>query len=148
MEYSKLRGHIIVQQGGTGRWDSMEDYLKQSVAIMLYIGNLPKTWNEENIKSYFSSYGTIGKVQIIKKYKKFSGAALVEFSSLTDAEEAIEKLKLTVIPGASAPINMRWSDIDEHRLGLLQTDDHKLFIKSLPRQATANTLQEVFSLIG
>lgn len=116
------------------------NFLKQTVELTLYIGNMPKTWTKEDIKNYFSNYGIILDVTLINKNKQFSGAALVKFSSLTDAEDAIERLRNTTIPGASAPVNMKWSDIDEHRLGILQNDDHKLFIKSLPRQANSGTL--------
>lgn len=83
---SKSKTYSIIQQGGTGKWNSIEEYLKQPVPITLYIGNLPKTWNEDNIKSYFTVYGPIGKVHIIKKYKKFTGAAYVQFMSMADAE--------------------------------------------------------------
>lgn len=85
---------------------------------------------------------------MIKKYKKFTGAALIQFSSVTDAEEAIQKLKQTTIPGGQGPINIKWSDTEELRLGIRENEDHKLFIKSLPRKANEESLQEVFSLIG
>ena len=148
MSEHQVTPNAVIQAGGTGSWESIETYLKETVPLTLYIGNLPKTWNEDNIKSYFNTYGTILKVQVIKKHRKFSGAAMVQFSSLTDAELAIDRLRNTTIPGATASINMRWSYTDEHRLGRMQTDNHTLFIKSLPRQATVNSLQEVFSLIG
>ena len=67
---------------------------------------------------------------------------------MSDAEEAIVKLKNTTIPGGLGPINIKWADTEEQRLGIRENEDHKLFIKSLPRKATQESLQEVFSLIG
>lgn len=91
--------------------------------------------SKEDIANYFNHYGTISEVVNINKNREFSGAALVTFTSLTEADEAIERLRNTTIPGANAPVNMKWSDTEEHRLGLLQHDDHTLYIKSLPRKA-------------
>ena len=35
----------IIQEGGSGKWKSIEEYLEQSIALTLYVGNLPKSWN-------------------------------------------------------------------------------------------------------
>ena len=72
----------------------------------------------------------------------------MKFASLSNAEDAIEKLKNTIIPGATRPVNIKWFDTEEQRVGLGQHDDHKLFVGSLPRQASRETLYEVFSLLG
>lgn len=68
------------------------------------------------------------------------GSCLVKFRSLTDAENAIEKLKGTILAGSAKPVNIKWLDTEEQRLGIGEKDDHKLFVGSLPRQATRETL--------
>ena len=73
---------------------------------------------------------------MIRKGGAFTGSSLVKFASLSKAEDAIEKLKNTVIPGANRPVNIKWLDTEEQRLNLGQHDDHKLFVGSLPRQAS------------
>jgi RNA recognition motif-containing protein len=55
--------------------------------------------NKEDISNYFNHYGTITDVVTINKNREFSGAALVTFTSLSDADEAIERLRNTTIPG-------------------------------------------------
>ncbi len=75
-------------------------------------------------------------MKLIRKNYGFTGSSLVKFASLTNAEEAVEKLKNTIIPGAIRPVNIKWLDTEEQRIGLGQHDDHKLFVGSLPRQAS------------
>ncbi len=112
------------------------------------MGNLPTSWKEDDIWKFFEKFGKILDVKLIKKNSAFTGTSLVKFASLGNAEEAIEKLKDTVIPGATRPVNIKWLDTEEQRLSLGQHDDHKLFVGSLPRQATGKSLYEVFSLLG
>lgn len=64
------------------------------------------------------------------------GSALIKFKSLTDAENSIEKLKGVTLAGSARPVNIKWLDTEEQRLGIGEKDDHKLFVGSLPRQAT------------
>lgn len=85
---------------------------------------------------------------MIRKNENFTGAALVKFKSLSDAEDAIEQLKTTELAGSTHKINIKWLDTEEQRLGIGEKDDHKLFVGSLPRQASTDTLFEVFSIFG
>ena len=61
---------------------------------------------------------------------------MIKFKSLTDAENAIDKLKGVTLGGSARPVNIKWLDTEEQRLGIGEKDDHKLFVGSLPRQAT------------
>ena len=76
----------------------------------MYVGNLPGSWNEEEIKDYFSVYGTILDVKLMKKNQNLMGSALVKFKSLSQAEDAINSLKETIIPGANQYVNIKWLD--------------------------------------
>lgn len=118
------------------------------IELIVYVGNLPTSWKEDDIWKFFEEFGKILDVKLIRKNYGFTGSSLVKFASLTNAEEAVEKLKSTIIPGATRPVNIKWLDTEEQRLGLGQHDDHKLFVGSLPRQASRETLYEVFSLLG
>lgn len=102
----------------------------------MYVGNLPLSWNEEDITNYLGKFGVILDVKLIRKNDKFTGAALVKFKSLSDAEDAIEELKGLELPGSVNRINIKWLDTEEQRLGIGEKDDHKLFVGSLPRQAS------------
>lgn len=43
---------------------------------------------------------------------KPTGSALVKFRSLSDAEDAIEKLKHSTVAGSSRQINIKWLDTE------------------------------------
>ena len=64
------------------------------------MGNLPPTWTEEDITHFFKEYGMILDVKLIRRNHNFTGAALVKFKSLSDAEDAIEKLKGAELTGS------------------------------------------------
>jgi RNA recognition motif-containing protein len=49
------------------------------------VGNLPPSWNDNDIIQYFSQYGKIIDAKLIRKMNSFNGSALVKFFSLTDA---------------------------------------------------------------
>lgn len=51
-------------------------------------------------------------MKLIRKNYGFTGSSLVKFASLTNAEEAVEKLKNTIIPGAIRPVNIKWLDTE------------------------------------
>jgi RNA recognition motif-containing protein len=53
--------------------------------LIIYVGNLPTSWNDDDIIQYFSQYGKIIDAKLIKKMGSFNGSALVKFCSLTDA---------------------------------------------------------------
>lgn len=76
---------------------------------------------------------------MINKPGNSTKSALVKFSSLTDAENAIERFKNLPIEN-NRKINVKWLDTEQQRLGIGEKDDHKLFVGSLPRQATDKTL--------
>lgn len=42
----------------------------------------------------------------------------MKFKSLTEAERAIEKLKATKLAGCARPVNIKWLDTEEQRLGI------------------------------
>ena len=46
----------------------------------------------------------------MRKNQNFMGSALVKFKSLSQAEDAINSLKGTTIPGADRNVNIKWLD--------------------------------------
>jgi RNA recognition motif-containing protein len=90
--------------------------------LIIYVGNLPTSWNDDDIIQYFSQYGKIIDAKLIKKMGAFNGSALVKFYSLTDAENAIEKLKDVTLTGSDRKVNIKWLDTEEQRLGIGEKD--------------------------
>jgi hypothetical protein len=48
----------------------------------------------------------------MKKNQSFIGSALVKFRSLSSAEDAINNLKRTILPGADRAVNIKWLDTE------------------------------------
>lgn len=92
------------------------------------------------IKDFFSGYGDILETQLIidPKHGTSKGCAFVKFASMTQAEEAkrLIETKNIILPGASHPLQIKWADGEDHRLGVDEQTIPKLFVGSLPKQAT------------
>ena len=67
-----------------------EELASKKIELIVYVGNLPLSWNEEDITNYLGKFGVILDVKLIRKNDKFTGASLVKFKSLSDAEDAIK----------------------------------------------------------
>jgi len=65
-----------------------EELKAKKIEIIVYVGNLPTDWKEEDIWKFFEEYGKILDVKLIRKNGLFTGSSLVKFSSLSNAEDA------------------------------------------------------------
>lgn len=68
---------------------SKEELSAKRIEIIVYVGNLPTSWKEDDIWKFFEEYGKILDVKLIRKNNAFTGSSLVKFASLTNAEEAV-----------------------------------------------------------
>lgn len=77
------------------------------MAKRLYVGNLPYTTNESELKDMFAPAGTVSSATVITD--KFSGRSkgfgFVEMSSDAEADAAIEKLNGMDIGGRKLTVN-------------------------------------------
>ncbi|RRT70416.1 hypothetical protein B296_00012690 [Ensete ventricosum] len=68
-------------------------------ARRLYVGNIPRTVNNEELTKMFAEHGSVAKAEVM--YDKYSGRsrrfAFVTMNSAEDANAAIEKLNDTVL---------------------------------------------------
>ena len=73
----------------------------------LYVGNLPYTFNEDDIKKLFSAYGSVSSVSIItdKMSGRSKGFAFVELDD-ADAENAIKELNGKDAEGRAMVVNV------------------------------------------
>jgi len=63
------------------------------VDLKLFVGQIPKEWDENMVTQFFSGYGEILESQVIRdnKNNQSKGCAFVKFASMTKAEEAKKK---------------------------------------------------------
>ncbi|MDR2795774.1 MAG: RNA-binding protein [Spirochaetaceae bacterium] len=74
----------------------------------LYVGNLPFNTSEENLTSYFSSFGTVTSAKIIFDHDtgKSKGFGFVEMSNDAEANAVIENTNGKEFDGRQIRVNL------------------------------------------
>eukprot|EP00008_Paramoeba_atlantica_P010496 CAMPEP_0201493022 /NCGR_PEP_ID=MMETSP0151_2-20130828/35781_1 /ASSEMBLY_ACC=CAM_ASM_000257 /TAXON_ID=200890 /ORGANISM="Paramoeba atlantica, Strain 621/1 / CCAP 1560/9" /LENGTH=377 /DNA_ID=CAMNT_0047880147 /DNA_START=48 /DNA_END=1181 /DNA_ORIENTATION=- len=122
-----------------------QQYSRPANSVKLFVGQVPKTYQEEDIQRLFSTYGTIHDLTILKDKvtQSHRGCAFVTFTSKEDADSAIAALHGNqVLPGMNNPIQVKYADSE------LERQEHKLFVGMLPKSATEEQLRQIFSVYG
>lgn len=73
----------------------------------IYVGNLPFSASEDDLKQAFGKYGTVGEVNLIRDQfsGRLRGFGFVEMSDSTQASAAIEALNGTDLGGRAITVN-------------------------------------------
>lgn len=73
----------------------------------IYVGNFPKTIDEETLRNLFSAYGQVSDVKLIKDPEsgELRGFGFVRMASRTDAWKAIQELNGREIEGRALVVN-------------------------------------------
>jgi len=73
----------------------------------LYVGNLPFTATESDLRSLFEAHGSIASVNVItdRDTGQSKGFAFVEMSSDAEAQKAIQELNGTSLDGREIKVN-------------------------------------------
>ncbi|GMI80217.1 FLOWERING CONTROL LOCUS A [Hibiscus trionum] len=114
----------------------------------LFVGSVPKTAREEDIRHVFEQHGDVIEVALIKDKKtgQPQGCCFIKYATLEEADRAIRALhNQHTLPGGVGPIQVRYADGERERLGAVE---YKLFVGSLNKQATEMDVQEIFSQFG
>ncbi|XVE65493.1 hypothetical protein DITRI_Ditri08aG0004300 [Diplodiscus trichospermus] len=114
----------------------------------LFVGSVPRTATEEDIRPSFEEYGNVIEVALIKDKKtgQPQGCCFIKYATLEEADRAIRALhNQHTLPGGVGPIQVRYADGERERLGAVE---YKLFVGSLNKQATEMDVQEIFSQFG
>ncbi|KAK1269846.1 Flowering time control protein FCA [Acorus gramineus] len=124
--------------GGVGRGGSSPDNMNGRSFAKLFIGSVPKTATEEDVRPMFEEHGNVIEVALIRD--KRTGQQQEE------ADMAIRYLhNQRMLPGGSGPIQVRYADGERERLGAVE---FKLFVGSLNKQAAEKEIEEIFSPYG
>jgi len=85
----------------------------------IYVGNLPRTFNENDLRETFQSFGEVATTSIIKD--KFSGDSrgfgFVEMPNKDEAEKAISMLNGKDLKGRTATVNVAKPRTESSRSG-------------------------------
>lgn len=73
----------------------------------IYVGNLSKDANEEELTSLFSEYGQVSSAKIIRDLfsQESRGFAFIEMPGLAEAQKAIEELNTKEFKGKNLIVN-------------------------------------------
>ena len=73
----------------------------------LYVGNLPFSMNEDELRGVFERYGSVGSVNVItdRETGRPRGFAFVEMDEASAADEAIRGLDGTDLGGRNVRVN-------------------------------------------
>ncbi|KAI4344765.1 hypothetical protein L6164_011956 [Bauhinia variegata] len=131
----------------SGRGGSPDRFSGRSFA-KLFVGSVPRTATEEDIRPLFEEHGTVIEVALIKDKKtgQQQGCCFIKYATSEEADQAIRALhNQHTLPGGVGPIQVRYADGERERLGAME---YKLFVGSLNKQATVNEVEEIFSKYG
>ncbi|KAK3132493.1 hypothetical protein QOZ80_6AG0522840 [Eleusine coracana subsp. coracana] len=132
---------------GGGRGDFSDNDSKPSY-VKLFVGSVPRTAVEDDVRPLFEQHGDVIEVALIKDRKtgEQQGCCFVKYATSEEAERAIRALhNQYTLPGAMGPIQVRYADGERERHGAIE---HKLFVASLNRQATPKEIEEIFAPYG
>ena len=127
--------------------------MKKTMAVKLFLNNVPESWNESNILVFFQKFGKVQDPKIIKNLNGEHGrCASITFLSMTEADCAIEILDGEfILPGSNHLMSIGWDKGESKRLGIENinsNDIHKLVIKNLEREVTTIKLFQYFEQFG
>ncbi len=73
----------------------------------IYVGNLPRTTDEEAVREKFAEYGEVSEVKLIKDHytNELRGFGFVQMSSDEEARNAIEGINGTEMGGRTLTVN-------------------------------------------
>ncbi|XP_010259247.1 PREDICTED: flowering time control protein FCA-like isoform X4 [Nelumbo nucifera] len=134
------RGFPFSGRGGS------PDNINRGTFAKLFVGSVPRTATEEDIRPLFEEHGNVIEVALIKDRRtgQQQGCCFIKYATSEEADRAIRALhNQYTLPGGVGPIQVRYADGERERLV-----EFKLFVGCLNRQATEKEVEEIFSPYG
>ncbi|EOA16093.1 hypothetical protein CARUB_v10004227mg [Capsella rubella] len=138
------RGYPISEHGNFPGTDDSDC----SSVVKLFVGSVPRTAIEEEVRPFFEQHGNVLEVALIKDKRtgQQQGCCFVKYATSKDADRAIRALHNQItLPGGTGPVQVRYADGERERIGALE---FKLFVGSLNKQATEKEVEEIFLQFG
>ncbi|XP_062501900.1 CUGBP Elav-like family member 3-B isoform X2 [Corticium candelabrum] len=118
---------------------------KAADAIKLFIGQVPKQFSEEDLRTYFDEFGDIYELRILRnRYtNEHKGCAFITFCTRENALAAKELLHdKIVLPGMNRPMQIKLSEQEA------KAEGRKLFIGMLPKAYSGEDVRQMFDKFG
>lgn len=118
-------------------------------AIKMFVGQIPRNWDENDLKNMFEEFGPIHSMNILrdKATGQSKGCCFVTFftrKAALDAQNALHNIK--TLPTMHHPIQMK--PADSEKKGGAYGEDRKLFIGMLTKKFTENDVRMMFAPFG
>lgn len=131
-------------------------YPAPPVSIKLFIGRVPKSYEEEQLRPIFEEFGVVNEVVIIrdKVTNAHKSSAFVKMASIAEADNAIRCLNnQKTLDQQLGSLQVKYASGEVAKLGFPQniesgSDQAKLFIGSLPKNITEDSVKDLFSPYG
>ncbi|XP_020601899.1 CUGBP Elav-like family member 1 isoform X2 [Orbicella faveolata] len=132
--------------------------MRDADAIKLFIGQVPRTWDDKDLRPYFESYGQIHELTVLRDRltRSHKGCAFLTFCSRDAALAAQKDLhEKKTLPGMQNAMQVKPAESESRSvydvtspLGSKSSEDRKLFIGMISKKATEEDLRIMFSPYG
>ncbi|XP_037835618.1 CUGBP Elav-like family member 1 isoform X2 [Kryptolebias marmoratus] len=117
-------------------------------AIKMFVGQIPRSWSEEQLRELFEPYGAIYEINILRDRSQnppqSKGCCFITYYSRKAALEAQNALhNMKILPGMHHPIQMKPADSEKSNV-----EDRKLFIGMISKKCNENDIRLMFSPYG
>ncbi|XP_067283697.1 CUGBP Elav-like family member 2 isoform X7 [Pseudorasbora parva] len=141
-----------VQSNGTaGKMNGALEHSDQPDpdAIKMFVGQIPRSWSEKELKELFEPYGAVYQINILRDRSQnppqSKGCCFVTFytrKAALEAQNALHNIK--TLTGMHHPIQMKPADSEKSNA----VEDRKLFIGMVSKKCNENDIRVMFSPFG
>ncbi|KAJ8249919.1 hypothetical protein COCON_G00231350 [Conger conger] len=136
---------------GSGKMNgSLEDVDQPDPdAIKMFVGQIPRSWSETELKELFEPYGAVYQINILRDRSQnppqSKGCCFVTFytrKAALEAQNALHNIK--TLSGMHHPIQMKPADSEKSNA----VEDRKLFVGMISKKCNENDIRVMFSPFG
>ncbi|XP_065130686.1 CUGBP Elav-like family member 2 isoform X4 [Paramisgurnus dabryanus] len=147
---SDLSG-TIQSNGTAGKMNGALEHSDQPDpdAIKMFVGQIPRSWSEKELKELFEPYGAVYQINILRDRSQnppqSKGCCFVTFytrKAALEAQNALHNIK--TLTGMHHPIQMKPADSEKSNA----VEDRKLFIGMVSKKCNENDIRVMFSPFG
>ncbi|XP_073801762.1 CUGBP Elav-like family member 2 isoform X5 [Danio rerio] len=147
---SDLTG-TIQSNGTAGKMNGALEHSDQPDpdAIKMFVGQIPRSWSEKELKELFEPYGAVYQINILRDRSQnppqSKGCCFVTFytrKAALEAQNALHNIK--TLTGMHHPIQMKPADSEKSNA----VEDRKLFIGMVSKKCNENDIRVMFSPYG
>uniref|UniRef100_A0A3B3QX89 CUGBP Elav-like family member 2 n=1 Tax=Paramormyrops kingsleyae TaxID=1676925 RepID=A0A3B3QX89_9TELE len=145
---------LVSADGINGTGSKMNGALEHSDqpdpdAIKMFVGQIPRSWSEKELKELFEPYGAVYQINILRDRSQnppqSKGCCFVTFytrKAALEAQNALHNIK--TLSGMHHPIQMKPADSEKSNA----VEDRKLFIGMVSKKCNENDIRVMFSAFG